>query len=311
MDALVLKVLNHYINSESSDVVKLKGDASSREYYRDKINNLIICHYHSDREGFEHFTQLQKLFVNNDIRSPKVLHAEFPILIQEDLGDICLEMDASAENYSKVIPILMDLQTLPTQFEFKKTESSFDKEKFLWEMNFAVEHLNKLIPVRNSFDLEKDLNAICEFITETPQCPCHRDFHSKNIMIKSDELYVIDFQDARLGPYLYDLVSLIEDPYVDLKTSEKESLKDQFLKLNAVHYDKDFNLLYKATAIQRIFKACGSFASQFNLKKNDSYLSYLRPALLNLTHLLDDTNYSTLDDFVGLNYQLWKLSDTY
>jgi len=311
MDAQILKVLNHFTNRKTSELEKLKGDASSREYYRDKANKLIICHYHSDQEGFEHFTEFQKLLSDSNIKSPKVLHAEFPILIQEDLGNICLEIAASTENYSNVVPILINFQTLPTQFEFKKSESAFDKEKFLWEMNFSVEHLNKLIPMRNSFDLEKDLNAICELITDGPQCPCHRDFHSKNIMVKNNELYVIDFQDARIGPYLYDLVSLVEDPYVELKNSEKENLKDQFLKLSTINYDKDFDLLYRATAIQRIFKACGSFASQSNLKNNDGYLCYLRPALLNLTHLLDDTNYSTLNDFVGLNYQLWKLSDTY
>ena len=45
---------------------------------------------------------------------------------------------------------------------------------------------------------------------------CHRDYHSRNLMLRAGELYIIDFQDARMGPDTYDLVSLLRDSYVDL-----------------------------------------------------------------------------------------------
>jgi aminoglycoside/choline kinase family phosphotransferase len=44
----------------------------------------------------------------------------------------------------------------------------------------------------------------------------HRDFHSRNLMlIGSDGLAVIDFQDAVVGPITYDLVSLLRDCYIE------------------------------------------------------------------------------------------------
>jgi len=43
----------------------------------------------------------------------------------------------------------------------------------------------------------------------------HRDFQSKNLMIKNEQIFVIDFQGARLGPPSYDLASLLFDPYVN------------------------------------------------------------------------------------------------
>ena len=307
MDSTILKTLRSFTKDKNLNATKLKGDASSREYYRNTEHNLILCHYHKDQDGFHHFKKLQKILEDNNIKTPKILHSDFPILIQEDLGDNSLEMHPSPENYSKVIDILIGLQSLPTDFGYKKKEVIFDKETFLWELNFAVEHLRNLIPTKNQFDLNNDFNSICNFILETPQCPCHRDFHSKNLMIKKNDLFVIDFQDARMGPFLYDLVSLIEDPYVALKKEEKNSLKIQFLKLNTIKYDDDFEALYKATAIQRIFKACGSFASQQNLKNNDDYLRYLKPAFYNLLELLNHTEYSKLKDFIGLNYELWKI----
>ena len=45
---------------------------------------------------------------------------------------------------------------------------------------------------------------------------CHRDYHSRNLMLHDEPLYIIDFQDARMGPDTYDLASLLRDSYVDL-----------------------------------------------------------------------------------------------
>ena len=319
MDSIILKALHSFTKKRNSHshVVRLKGDASNREYYRDQTNNLILCHYHTDQDGFNHFINLQKILKKSSINVPEILYSKFPVLIQEDLGNRSLEMNPSPKNYSKALDILIGWQSLPTKFDFKKSEVAFTKEKFLWELNFAVEHLNQLIlPTQNKFDLNKfnlkeNFNSLCDFILQTPQCPCHRDFHSKNLMIKEDhELYVIDFQDARLGPFLYDLASLLEDPYVELTKSEKNSLKSQFLKLSAIKYNQDFEELYRTVAIQRLFKACGSFASQYNLKNNNKYLSYLEPAFSNINELLDGTNYGTnysnFKNFIGLNSELWK-----
>ena len=50
-----------------------------------------------------------------------------------------------------------------------------------------------------------------------PRVVCHRDYHSRNLMVHDGRLGVIDFQDARLGPDTYDLVSLLRDSYVELE----------------------------------------------------------------------------------------------
>jgi len=304
MDALVLKVLNHYNDHKPNKLSKLKGDASSREYYRDQKNNLIICHYHNDKQGFDNFVSLQKILDKNKIKAPKVLHASFPILIQEDLGDISLNLKITEENYLKVIETLIDWQKLPTKFEYKESEKKFNVEKFLWELNFGQKHLDELIKKEQTFDLQDDFKSICEDIVNETNCPTHRDFHSKNLMVYNNDIVVIDFQDARTGPFLYDLVSLIEDPYVELSESYKIKLKKEFINLNTLAVS-DFESLYKKTLIQRLFKACGSFASQKNLKGTDEYLKYLKPALTNLSKNLESSEYSKLKTYIDLNLELW------
>ena len=58
---------------------------------------------------------------------------------------------------------------------------------------------------------------------------CHRDYHSRNLMLHDGSLYIIDFQDARMGPDTYDLASLLRDSYVDLSPQQVDELIAFFL----------------------------------------------------------------------------------
>ena len=63
---------------------------------------------------------------------------------------------------------------------------------------------------------------------------CHRDYHSRNLMYHDERLYIIDFQDARMGPDTYDLVSLLRDSYMDFSEREVDELIAFFLALRGV-----------------------------------------------------------------------------
>src|SRR5690606_31186569 len=64
--------------------------------------------------------------------------------------------------------------------------------------------------------IQADYVDICKTLDAQAKFICHRDYHSRNLMIKLGKMKVIDFQDARMGPVQYDLVSLLKDSYVDL-----------------------------------------------------------------------------------------------
>ena len=64
------------------------------------------------------------------------------------------------------------------------------------------------------------MRAIAEELAAEPRVLCHRDYHSRNLMLHEVSLYIIDFQDARMGPDTYDLVSLLRDSYVDFSEQQ-------------------------------------------------------------------------------------------
>jgi aminoglycoside/choline kinase family phosphotransferase len=119
----------------------------------------------------------------------------------------------------------------------------------------------------------------------------HRDFHSRNIMVKNDELIIIDFQDARWGIPQYDLVSLLEDCYYELDSTVKENLKKYYYNaLESVVKDQgsfeEFCSLYDDMAIQRVFKAIGSFAYIYNKRSDVRYLKYIGFAMEKLKRIM-------------------------
>src|SRR5207237_5094268 len=79
--------------------------------------------------------------------------------------------------------------------------------------------------------LRAEFAQLVKRLADEPRVLCHRDYHSRNLMLHNGRLYVIDFQDARMGPDTYDLVSLLRDSYVDLSEQRVEALIRVFLNL--------------------------------------------------------------------------------
>src|SRR6185437_14439002 len=77
--------------------------------------------------------------------------------------------------------------------------------------------------------LQNEFLRLCDILDKQPKFVCHRDYHSRNLMLKLGRIYVIDFQDARLGPIQYDLVSLVHDSYVNLSVESIADIKNDYV----------------------------------------------------------------------------------
>ena len=116
-------------------------------------------------------------------------------------------------------------------------------------------------------------------LASEPRVLCHRDYHSRNLMLRDGSLYIIDFQDARMGPDTYDLVSLLRDSYVDINDRELDDLIAYFLALkrsddvrtSADEFRRRFDLM----ALQRNLKALGTFGYQTTARSNPVYIQYI------------------------------------
>ena len=132
--------------------------------------------------------------------------------------------------------------------------------------------------------LKAEWQALAEELAGEPRVLCHRDYHSRNLMLHHGRLYIIDFQDARLGPDTYDLVSLLRDSYVDLPERAVDDFIAYFVALkrpasgdtSAHHaWERDFRRRFDVMALQRNLKALGTFGYQTIARGNPVYMQYM------------------------------------
>ena len=159
-----------------------------------------------------------------------------------------------------------------------QTSQKENQVRIKWEKDFQVK-------------CRKEWQDICNTLSSFSFLPTHRDYHSRNIFIKNKKTYIIDFQDAGFFPRLYDVVSLLYDVYVYTKMTDKE--REELLCYFVSHHPdlksvEEIRWELAITTLQRLFKACGSFAGFFSLKKQDTHLKYIVPALKILKKELQD-----------------------
>ncbi len=286
------------IKTPGFSIVQLAGDASARRYYRviEGESTWVLMLWEPFTEADYPFLSVQKHFASCSVQVPEVVAvgASLGVLLLEDLGDLTLErkfwenskQEASEDFYLKTLDELIKIHDGATGSKVTSTASTtkFDTAKFLWEMNYAKENLLLgLLKLKLSDSVLKELDTafvhFCTRLDQQPKVICHRDFHSRNVMIKRNKVCIIDFQDARLGPVQYDLVSLFKDSYVDMSDEYAARLMGYYLENSTTKtksFSKDeFYETYELQSLQRCFKACGSFASFMNMRQDKRYLKYL------------------------------------
>ena len=125
----------------------------------------------------------------------------------------------------------------------------------------------------------------------------HRDFQSRNIMLKDDRVRIIDFQAGRIGPPGYDIASLLIDPYAGLSGRLQEELLGYYLDRLGQRNGLDVSLVetsYPYLAVQRNLQIIGAFAFLSGKKRKKFFSQFLMPSLIMLQNRLAD---QLFDDF--------------
>jgi len=218
------------------------------------------------------------------------------VILMEDLGDVLLQNRIQANPQekeiwlSRAVELLSQLHSrlFPVPQELPAHQRSFDGAKYFEELSFTFKHLREgflgLAPLKAS--QLQEVKNFCEALAQSqPLVFSHRDYHCRNLMVHSDQLFMIDFQDARLGPPAYDLASLLFDAYLPISEPLRESLIAQYLKDisqstlgQKVAPSTMKEDLFKV-AFQRTLKAAGSFASFWTRFQKKTHLVYIEPAL--------------------------------
>lgn len=283
--------------SQPLRVVPLTGDASDRKYFRvlsqDAPSRVLALYPGAfEYEGMP-FVNVAALLAKMPVPIPAILdHADdLGVIVLEDLGDVTLQAHLGAAPpadhaalYRQAVALIEVLQRRGAELEsqeFLPYRVAFDVEKLTWELDFFIKHFLEayrgvVLDDATRGALRGECALIVEQLASEPRVLCHRDYHSRNLMLHQDQLYIIDFQDARMGPDTYDLVSLVRDSYVDLTDQTVEDLIAYFLALKGLAAnEREFRERFDLMALQRNMKALGTFGYMTIARRNPVYIQYI------------------------------------
>ncbi len=287
----------------------LAGDGSDRCYFRLKNpqsqQTYVLMQLSGDDakqlkgDDYE-WIKVGKLLHTYGIYAPQTIATlpDFAAIIIEDYGDTMMEtavlnqlksnsISEALTFYRKSFDILGRFLQIEEVGESRWKQRSFDEARFNWELHFFKEHfLENVLDWTFTSEEQKDFSnesiALAKALANQSKYFVHRDFHSRNVMVKGNDLAVIDFQDARLGPPTYDLVSLCFDSYIPIEFDQRLQLVNEGIRaLCQARPDigsADLEAEWPSMLLQRQLKAIGSFGYLTVKKNRGNYLKYINPA---------------------------------
>ena len=282
-------------------VVPLTGDASDRKYFRVLLREgpSQVLAVHPQEIDFERlpFANVAKLMSAMPVPVPAILGHSNPlgIIALQDLGDVTLQAHLGAASraehaalYRQAVMLIDTLQRRGAELaspEYVPYGIAFDVEKLTWELQFFTKHFleayrGAVLTPASREALSREYAVIAEELAGEARVLCHRDYHSRNLMLHEARLYIIDFQDTRMGPDTYDLVSLLRDSYVELTEPQIDELIAFFLALRGIGVASSpeaaqFRRRFDLMALQRNLKALGTFGFQTATRNNPVYIQYI------------------------------------
>ncbi len=290
------------------DRIKLKGDGSQRQWYRLKTRQgSLIMVDHGIRQTrmtseVDSFVQLGEHLYRQGVSVPRIYFYDTfcGLVFLEDLGDDHLQQAVKSTDdpqtiiklYQSVIDQIILMSRLGAE-KFNQTwtyQTPAYDQKLILEKEcryFQEAFLNGYLGYKTRFkDFEPEFILLADNALQDATIGfMHRDMQSRNIMLKDNSVYFIDFQGGRIGPIQYDLASLLIDPYVDLPQRMLNQLLDYSIKMlsatTSVEPDK-FRTCYHYCALTRNLQILGAFAYLSKVTGKHYFEDYIPAALQTL-----------------------------
>ena len=268
---------------EPKEVFPLTPEGSQREYFRVKFtepngsNKSLIAVKGKVLDENKAFLHVSECLTARGVALPKIISHSDDLMtyLQDDLGDTSLysliKENGFTDHIIELIKLTLDelikfqligLETVDTELCFPVKD--MDKISISWDLNYFKYCFIKLHNIEiDEVLLEREFNhLISEILDCKPRVLIHRDFQSRNVMIKEDKPWLIDFQGARLGPALYDAVSFLWQSRIAIPDDLKHNLLDYYIEKLQNYYPEDISISLtniRTMVIFRMLQVLGAY----------------------------------------------------
>ncbi len=310
IEHLLKRTFGHEVEVEN--FLPLRGDASSRRYHRVKLkgdlepSRLIVMELPDEPKESDEvtagdmpvelpFLNVQRYMANAGLPVPEIYldAVSDGAVLLEDLGDetfvariegVSTEVMEAWYGAAVDLMVRMHDRMWPVPEGCLAATRAFDYDLLRWELDHyrewgAEAHRGRTLDPDLRGRLDRVFDDLANEIAALPRGFVHRDYQSRNLMIKGDDpipqnITIIDFQDALVGPRVYDLVALLNDSYVDVPGE----MQTRIISRYAVARDIDPEELaqeFDLVTVQRKLKDGGRFVFIDRVKGNPNFLPFV------------------------------------
>lgn len=265
----------------------LKRGASGRTIVRVKSRvhePFIGVHWTEERADNSQFIPVGHFLKQAKLRVPAIIHerARHRVALVEDLGDVDL-LSLKDRPFAERLPYYRSAFEQVDRLFYAKPPKDFhlmppfDAALYRWEQNYFFEYLVEDFLGQDTAALRENpvFTELSERLGTVARHLVHRDFQSQNLLIKDEQVWLIDFQGLRRGRQEYDLASLVFDPYLDHSAEEREALLALW---EDVADERPLETLFHECAAQRLMQALGAYGNIVKNRGDDWYRPHIATA---------------------------------
>jgi len=281
-------------NPAHTVVSHLGARGSNREFWRvasPHASAIVIQYSGQQRAENLRYAPLTHALLDVGVPVPRVLHEirnpdRTGLLVLQDLGDLSLQSflqthpdpgSARLPAYTQILNEIHHFHNAAQKLDLD-LEPYFDASLYAWEQNLFEEHL-LLRCGKPGFppQIREEYARVTERLLASPRTVVHRDLQSTNLLLHENRWHFIDFQGMRRGAIVYDLASLLCDPYVSLPARERDALLRHYVSLcDPAIRDRLLDDFHFAV-VQRLTQAMGAYG-RLTALGHAEFQTHLAPA---------------------------------
>jgi N-acetylmuramate 1-kinase len=305
----------------------IPGDASARHYFRVILadQTLIGVNAPPTPENTVGFTSIARAFTKLGLNVPQVQHmnSEQGFLLISDLGDAQLFKVINPSNVNQYyMKALRELIKIHRCYDIPNWQlPTFDRPLLFQELErfhewYLQRHLGLSLTLSELAMLQEMYDQLINDAITQPQVCVHRDYHCRNLMVMSNnEIGLLDFQDAVMGPITYDLVSLLRDCYIAWPIEKVYDWVSQFWERLVAENDlrvsqDEFIKWFDWIGLQRHLKVLGIFARLYRRDNKSGYIQDIPRVLQYVLYICGKyQEFRPLYDFLQLRVMVHESND--
>ena len=306
--AILNELYKNFTGNDATEIAEMPSSGSNRRYFRLKGEHTLIGVVGTSVEENNAFIYMSAHFAQKGLPVPKVLICsdDHIAYLQEDLGDTILYNAIEKGRLTRVFGeeekrlLVKTIRKLPDiqfagadgmDFSHCYPAPAFNSRSIMWDLNYFKYCVLKATGLEFLEDkLEDDFQRLTDVLMRSSSATfMYRDFQSRNVMIKDDEPWFIDFQGGRKGPVYYDVASFLWQA----KANFPDSLRQELLKeyIDALRKYQPVNEPYFHAQLHhfvlfRTLQVLGAYGFRGYFEKKPHFMQSVPFAIANLRELL-------------------------